>query len=111
MSKQTVAVGAANWDEEVIHSTAPVLVDFWAPWCAPCRALAPSLEEVATELSGRVKVAKLNVDESPEIAQRYGISSIPTLLVFHGGRVAAQHVGALPKDRLSQLAQSTTAVA
>jgi thioredoxin 1 len=103
MSKNTITVGPHNWDEEVVHSKLPVLVDFWAPWCAPCRMIAPALDELAGEFAGRVKIAKLNVDEANEISGQFGIRSIPTLLLFKDGKVAEQYVGARPKQEIAQL--------
>ncbi len=76
---------AANWDQEVVKSDKPVLVDFWAPWCGPCRMLSPTIDRVATEFSGRLKVGKLNTDENPDLAARYGISAIPQVFLFKGG--------------------------
>jgi thioredoxin 1 len=100
MSKDTVAVQDSTFKNEVIDSSTPVLVDFWATWCAPCRAIAPSLEELATQYKGQVKIAKVDVDENQQIAQQFGIRSIPTLLVFKGGKVVEQLVGAVPKTKL-----------
>jgi thioredoxin 1 len=102
-----------NWEAEVLKSGEPVLVDFWAEWCAPCRMIAPFIDAVATEFAGRIKVGKLNVDEQGEIAMKYGIRSIPTLLVFKNGQVAEQRVGALSKTDLATLVtkHSGTAVA
>jgi len=95
-----LVVGDGDFKKEVLESGTPVLVDFWATWCAPCRAIAPFVEELATQYKGRVKVAKLNVDDNQETAQQYGIRSIPTLLVFKGGRVVEQIVGAVTKAKL-----------
>ncbi len=89
------------FDQDVLNSEVPVLVDFWAPWCGPCKAIAPILEELATELDGKVKIAKLNVDENPDIMMRYGVRSIPTLIMFKNGEPTAMQVGAVPKNRLS----------
>jgi thioredoxin 1 len=103
MSKSTITVGGANWEKEVMQSGQPVLVDFWAPWCAPCRMIAPALDELAQEYAGRVKVAKLNVDQDSEIAGQFGVQSIPTLILFQGGRPVDQFVGARPKAELARL--------
>jgi thioredoxin 1 len=94
---------AANWEKEVVQSDKPVLVDFWAVWCSPCRMIAPTIDALAAEYAGRVKVAKVNVDDNEELAARYDIRSIPTLLVFREGRVVDQRVGALPRSELIPL--------
>ncbi len=93
-------VTSATWATEVNQSTIPVLVDFWAEWCGPCKAIAPTLDELSTEMAGRLKIVKVNVDESPDLAGDYGIRSIPTLLVIKGGVVAGQMVGAMSKAQL-----------
>jgi thioredoxin 1 len=93
----------ANWDAEVVKAEGTVLVDFWASWCPPCRMIAPSIESLAGEFQGRAKVGKLNVDDNPEVAARYRITSIPTLLVFRGGQIVDQRVGALPKPEIASL--------
>jgi thioredoxin 1 len=97
----TVKVDSNNFQAEVLNSAEPVVVDFWAEWCGPCKMIAPSLEEIATELAGKVKVVKLNIDENPELAAQFGVRSIPTLAMFKGGEVADIKVGAAPKTALS----------
>jgi thioredoxin 1 len=97
----TEKVDKNNFQSNVLQSAEPVVVDFWAEWCGPCKMIAPSLEEIATELDGKVKVAKLNIDENPELAAQFGVRSIPTLMIFKGGQVADMKVGALPKTALS----------
>jgi thioredoxin 1 len=94
------AVTDATFDSEVKKADVPVLVDFWAEWCGPCRQVAPILEELSKELEGKLKVVKLDVDSNPQVAQAYNIRGIPSLLLFKNGQVAAQKVGALPKQQL-----------
>lgn len=92
-----------NFEQEVLQSDQPVLVDFWASWCAPCRALAPTIDALAQDFSDRAKVVKLNVDDNQETPIKYGVRSIPTLLLFKQGDVASQLVGASPKDRIAKM--------
>jgi thioredoxin 1 len=95
-------VSDADFDSEVLKASGPVVVDFWAEWCGPCRMIGPVLEELSGSLDGKVKIVKLNVDESPATAQKYGIMSIPTLMIFKNGEMASRQVGAAPKQKLEQ---------
>ncbi|KEQ03090.1 MULTISPECIES: thioredoxin [Pseudorhizobium] len=97
----TVKVDNSNFQAEVLESSQPVVVDFWAEWCGPCKMIGPSLEEISNEMAGKVKVVKLNIDENPELAAKFGVRSIPTLAMFKGGEVADIKVGAAPKTALS----------
>jgi thioredoxin 1 len=97
----TIKVDVNNFQQEVLNSAVPVVVDFWAEWCGPCKMIGPSLEEISNELAGKVKVVKLNIDENPQLAAQFGVRSIPTLAVFKGGKVADIKVGAAPKTALS----------
>ena len=97
----TVKVDNGNFQADVLNAKEPVVVDFWAEWCGPCKMIGPSLEEIAKELGSKVKIAKLNIDENPELAAQYGVRSIPTLMIFKGGEVADMKVGAAPKTALS----------
>jgi len=99
----TVKVTDANFAQDVLQSSEPVVVDFWAEWCGPCRMMAPTVDAIAAEFAGRAKVGKLNVDENGGTAMRYNIRGIPTLLVFKGGQVVAQKVGAVGKTDVQQL--------
>jgi thioredoxin 1 len=92
-----------DFDAEVLNSPIPVLVDFWAPWCGPCRMVAPVVEEISNDYSGRVKVGKMNTDDNPNVPSRYGIMSIPTLLLFKNGQIAGRLVGAVPKKEFEKM--------
>ena len=94
------AVADDSFESEVLKSTTPVLIDFWAPWCAPCRAIAPVVDQIAAEYAGRLKVLKMNVDDNPQTPARYVVRGIPNLILFQGGQVKEQIVGAVPKERL-----------
>src|SRR5215469_8098870 len=108
-SDKIVHVTDANFDQEVLKSPTPVLVDFWAPWCGPCRAIAPILDDLAGQYDGRLKIAKINVDDNPQTPGRYGVRGIPNLLIIKGGQVKEQIVGAVPKNRLVQAVDSAIA--
>jgi thioredoxin 1 len=103
MSENVTEFNDSNFQNEVLESDQPVLVDFWAPWCGPCRMLAPTVEEVAGEYSGKVKVGKLNTDEARQAAINYNIQSIPTLLLFKNGQVADTLMGAVPKPQITAM--------
>ena len=98
-----IKITTENFEEEVLGSEIPVLLDFWASWCGPCRMLAPVVAEIAEELDGKVKVGKVNVDEEGELAERFGIMSIPTVMVFKGGEVTNTSIGFCPKEELLKL--------
>jgi thioredoxin 1 len=104
----TKPVTDAEFEKEVLQSETPVLVDFWAEWCGPCRALGPKLEEVAEKMSAKVKVLKINVDENPQTPQRYGVRGIPTMILFKGGSEVEQIVGNQPKENIEALLHKHT---
>ena len=101
MSENIISLSDANFEEEVLQSEVPVLVDYWAEWCGPCKMIAPLLDEIASEYEGKIKVAKLNIDENPQTPPVYGIRGIPTLMLFKGGDVEATKVGAVNKSQLA----------
>ena len=102
----TVKVDTSNFQSEVLEAAEPVVVDFWAEWCGPCKMIAPALEEIASEMDGRVTVAKLNIDDNPHTPQKYGVRGIPTLMLFKDGQVAATKVGAVGKSQLLEWVES-----
>ncbi len=106
MSERIIHITDATFEQEVLQSQAPVLVDYWAEWCGPCKMIAPALDQIASEYAGRLKVAKLNIDENPATPPKYGIRGIPTLMLFKNGSVEATKVGALSKTQLSAFIDS-----
>src|SRR5438105_9499118 len=104
-------VSDATFEAEVLKAAQPVVVDFWAEWCGPCRMIAPALDEIAGSMQGKVKIVKLNVDENPATAAKYGIMSIPTLMLFKNGELASRQIGAAPKQKLEAWINSSTAAA
>ena len=102
MSDKIANLTSETFNNTITSSSVPVLVDFWAPWCGPCKAITPILEELATELDGRLKIAKVNVDENDAVSAQYGIRAIPTMLLFKGGQLAEQYVGMMPKATLKE---------
>lgn len=101
-----VPVGDDDFEANVLKSDRPVLVDFWAEWCGPCKMIAPALEEIAHDMDGKITVAKMNIDDNPHTPSKYGVRGIPTLIVFKDGQVAATKIGALPKSQLVQWVES-----
>ena len=107
MSENITNVTDSNFEMEVINSNTPVLLDYWAEWCGPCKMIAPILEDIASEYNGKIKVAKINIDDNPATPAKYGVRGIPTLMIFKSGSIEATKVGALSKSQLSAFIDST----
>jgi thioredoxin 1 len=107
MAEKITEITKDNFEQTVTKSTQPVLVDFWAEWCMPCRMLSPVVDEVAKSYDGKVVVGKVNIDDQPELAQRFGVMSIPTLMLFKGGSVSQKSIGVVGKDRITNMIDST----
>ena len=110
MGQNTQSVTDATFQNDVMNSSTPVLVDFWAEWCGPCRSLAPKLEEIAGEMAGQVKIVKLNVDENPQTPGQFGIRGIPAMLLFKGGKQVGELVGNHPKESIAEFLKTHTSV-
>ena len=108
-SDAIIEVSDSNFESEVVNSDVPVLVDFWAPWCGPCRAIAPMVEEISASYAGKIKVGKMNVDENQSTTMKFGIRSIPTLIMFKGGEAVDQIIGAVPKSEIEQVVEKSLA--
>jgi len=104
----SIAVTDENFEAEVLKADEPVLVDFWAEWCGPCKSLSPLVDELADEMQGKIKVVKVNIDEAPEAPTKYGVRGIPTLMIFKGGEVVDTRVGGMPKSQLSEWVESAS---
>ena len=102
-----IKVSDASFQNDVLNAKGPVVVDFWAEWCGPCKMIAPALDELSTEMTGKVTIAKINIDENPHVPQKYGVRGIPTMMIFEGGQVAATKVGALPKSKIKEWIESS----